>query len=290
MLERSVVTIEGVRTPIATGGSKDAEDAVVFVHGNPGPSEDWDELAPRVAEFARVLTMDMPGYGRADRPKGFAYTLAGYAAHLEGVLEATTVRGVHLVAHDFGGPWALKWAAEHPDRVRSITLINTGVLIGYRWHKYARIWQTPLLGELFFLTSTETLLRIALNADNPKPLPYEFAKRVHSFADFGHARAVCRLYRACKPVDALSRALAPKLRVIDPPTLVIWGEEDPFLPKEFAQKQRDVFPAAEVHLLPGCGHWPFIDDLEAVSALLVPFLERHWARGSAALHGAATRA
>src|SRR5215203_4486897 len=102
MLERSVLTIDGVQTPIAQGGAKDAPNAVVFVHGNPGPSEDWDELAPRAAEFARVLTMDMPGYGRADRPRDFDYTMAGYARHLEGILKATGIDGAHLVTHDFG--------------------------------------------------------------------------------------------------------------------------------------------------------------------------------------------
>jgi pimeloyl-ACP methyl ester carboxylesterase len=277
MLERSVLTIDGVKTPIAQGGPKGAKDAVVFVHGNPGPSEDWDELAPRAAEFARVLTMDMPGYGRADRPRDFDYTIAGYARHLEGILKATGVDGVHLVTHDFGGPWALQWALEHPGRVRSITLINTGVFIGYTWHKFARIWQTPVLGELFFLTSTETMLRLALNADNPKPMPHEFAKRIHGYADFGHARAVCRLYRATKPVDAISRAMAPKLRAIDPPTLVIWGTGDAYLPEKYATAQKEIFPKAEVHLLHGCGHWPFIDDPKAVEERLLPFLRGQWA-------------
>jgi pimeloyl-ACP methyl ester carboxylesterase len=277
MLERSVLTIDGVQTPIAQGGPKDAQDAVVFVHGNPGPSEDWDELAPRAAEFARVLTMDMPGYGRAGRPRNFDYTIAGYARHLEGILKATGVDGAHLVTHDFGGPWALQWAVEHPGRVRSLTLINTGVFIGYTWHKFARIWQTPVLGELFFLTSTETMLRLALNADNPKPMPREFAKRVHGYADFGHARAVCRLYRATRRVDAIARAMAPKLRAIDPPTLVIWGTGDAYLPEKYAMAQKETFPKAEVHLLHGCGHWPFIDDPRAVEERLLPFLRRQWA-------------
>ena len=55
---------------------------------------------------------------------------------------------VHLVAHDFGGPFAAAWAADHPGNVASVTFVNTGVLVGYRWHRMARIWQTPLLGEL----------------------------------------------------------------------------------------------------------------------------------------------
>lgn len=59
-----------------------------------------------------------------------------------------------IVAHDFGGPWALAWAARNPDVLASATLINTGVLIGYRWHRYARVWRTPVLGEVFRATAS----------------------------------------------------------------------------------------------------------------------------------------
>ena len=138
--------------------------------------------------------MDMPGYGRADRPRDFDYTMAGYARHLEGILKATGIDGAHLVTHDFG-----------------------------------------------------------------------------------HARAVCRLYRATKPIDAIARAMAPKLRAIDPPTLVIWGTGDAYLPEKYAAAQKETFPKAEVHLLHGCGHWPFIDDPRAVEERLLPFLRRQWA-------------
>ena len=49
--------------------------------------------------------------------------------------------------HDFGGPFGLQWAAGHPEALGSLTLVNTGVLLDYRWHRLARGWRTPLLGE-----------------------------------------------------------------------------------------------------------------------------------------------
>ena len=55
---------------------------------------------------------------------------------------------VHLVVHDFGGPFGLTWGLEHPDRWASVVLINVGVLPGYSWHTMARRWRTPVLGEL----------------------------------------------------------------------------------------------------------------------------------------------
>ncbi|MGD8281856.1 MAG: alpha/beta hydrolase, partial [Gemmatimonadota bacterium] len=63
---RSVdVTVAGVRSLVRTGGPEDANEAVVFVHGNPGSSEDFADLLTHVSDFARVLAPDMPGYGKA---------------------------------------------------------------------------------------------------------------------------------------------------------------------------------------------------------------------------------
>lgn len=64
--------------------------------------------------FARAIAPDMPGYGRADKPENFDYTVDGYARHLAGVLDAAEVQRAHLVLHDFGGAWGLQWAATHP--------------------------------------------------------------------------------------------------------------------------------------------------------------------------------
>src|SRR5579862_2881752 len=147
------LSIDRVNTPVFDSGPGGASEAVVFVHGNPGPSDDWATFAPDVARFARVVAMDMPGYGRADRPRAFDYTVAGYARHLGRLIDTLGISRAHLVLHDFGGAWGLGWAVQHPTSVASVTLVNTGILAGYRWHKYARIWQTPVIGELFQLTS-----------------------------------------------------------------------------------------------------------------------------------------
>ena len=91
----------------------------------------------------------MPGFGKADKPRDFEYTVAGEVRFLDAALTELGIQRVHLVLHDLGGPWGLEWATTNTDRVASIVLINTGVFLDYRWHILARIWQTPVLGELF---------------------------------------------------------------------------------------------------------------------------------------------
>jgi pimeloyl-ACP methyl ester carboxylesterase len=274
----SVVTKDvvagGVRSRVReSGAGKGEREAVVFVHGNPGSSEDWTDLLGRVGEFAHAVAPDMPGFGKAERPVDFDYTIAGYGRHLAGVLEQMGIDRVHLVLHDFGGAWGLEWAVNHPTQVASATLVNMGILPGYTWHKAARIWRTPILGELATLLMTRGAFKKSLNDSNPKPFPPAFIDRMYDDFDSGTKRAVLRLYRATSDLAALSRASGEKLKPLQLPALVVWGKEDAYVPSRFAEAQRDYFKDPEIHVIPGCGHWPFVDEPEKVAALLVPFLE-----------------
>jgi pimeloyl-ACP methyl ester carboxylesterase len=264
------IAVAGVRSPVLHAGPPDATEAVVFVHGNPGPGADWIDLLSRVGEFARVLAPDMPGYGSADKPPDFDYTIDGYGRHLGGLLAELNVRRVHLVAHDFGGPWALAWAAANPSAFASATLINTGVLIDYTWHRYAKIWRTPIAGELFQAAATRAGFRFLLGRDNRRLDPAAIDRIYSHGASWPTKRAVLKLYRATS-----ARSMeGPReiLRALDRPALVLWGTADAYLPWEQAERQREAFPGARVELLEGLGHWPFLEDPGRVAALVVPFL------------------
>jgi pimeloyl-ACP methyl ester carboxylesterase len=147
MIETRRITVEGLTTSVLVGGTGQPGEAVVFVHGNPDSGSDWMPLMTRVAGFARVIAPDLPGFGAADERPDRDYTVYSYARFLDGVIRRFGIDRVHLVAHDFGGPFAAAWAADHPGNVASVTFLNTGVLVGYRWHRMARMWRTPVQGE-----------------------------------------------------------------------------------------------------------------------------------------------
>jgi len=266
--------VDGLAVPVSSAGAPDSAEAVVFVHGNPGSRRDWDDLLSRVAPFARALALDMPGFGHADKPDGFSYTVEGYGAFLESALNELEVERAHLVLHDFGGPWGLQWAARNRERLASAVLINTGALIGYRWRYLARIWRTPLVGEAFQATTTRSGLRTALRHGNPRGLPRAFVDRMYDDMDAETSRAILRLYRATDDPGAMGKRHADALRPLDRPALVVWGAHDPYIPVTMAARQREAFPSAEIEVLDDSGHWPFADDPEAVGRLIEPFLRR----------------
>jgi pimeloyl-ACP methyl ester carboxylesterase len=270
-------TIDGVRTPVLVAGPDTGGDAVVFVHGNPGSGEEFASLLGTIGRFGRALAPDMPGYGQADKPADFDYTIAGYVRHLGLLLDEFRVRRAHLVLHDLGGPWGLAWAARHPERVGSVTLLNTGVLLGYRWHYLAKIWRTPGVGEAFMATASRPALKLLLRHGNPRGLPEPFFDRMWQNFDRGTRRGVLRLYRSTPDPGAVSLEWHRALRTRHVPALVVWGARDPYLPVQLAYRQRETFPGAEVTVLDDSGHWPHADNPAAVEAAIVPFLRRQLA-------------
>ena len=248
-----------------------SHEAIVFVHGNPGYSLDWENLMERAGAFCRCIAPDMPGFGRSDKPDTFDYTVEGYARHLGALLTKLGVRRTHLVLHDFGGPWGLAWAVGNLSALASLTLINTGVLPGYRWHLFARLWRTPIIGEAVMATTTRAGFHIMIKRGNRRGLPKAFVDAMFDHLDAGTKRAVLRLYRATNDPGDLAESVGRALRDWTGPVLVIWGRADPYISSEYAERQRAVFPKAKVVLLDQSGHWPHADDPEQVASIAIPF-------------------
>jgi len=264
--------VDGIRTVVREAGPAGDEEAVVFVHGSPGSSADWEALLPAAGAVRRAVAWDAPGFGQADRPESFPHTLAAHAAFIGAALNALGIQRAHLVLHDVGGLWGLAWAASEPERLASVTLINTGLLLDYRWHLLARIWRARALGEAFMATTTRPGFRMLLRRGNPRGLPREFVDRMYGDFDAATRRAVLRLYRSVDDPAGEAERVVDVLRGRDVPGLVLWGLHDPYVSPRLAARQREAFPAARVVLLPDSGHWPFADDPGRVERELTAFL------------------
>jgi pimeloyl-ACP methyl ester carboxylesterase len=266
------IQVGPIGSPVIEAGPRDDREAVVFVHGNPGSSTDWTALVGAVGELGRAVALDMPGFGRADKPRDFAYHVSSYADFLQGALEELGVERAHLVVHDFGGPFGLLWGLQHPDAWASVVLINVGIMPGYTWHTMAKRWRTPVLGELTQACIPRSAWRRAMQGANPKGLPPEFVDKMYDDYDRGTRRAVLKLYRATPDPGETAVALGAEMAKLHKPALVVWGAKDPFLGVEYAERQREFFDVRDVVILDDSGHWPFQDEPGRVAQAVVPFL------------------
>jgi pimeloyl-ACP methyl ester carboxylesterase len=273
-LRRTEQEVSGVHTPAIEAGPREASEAVVFVHGNPGSSSDWTALVQATGELGRALALDMPGFGKATAPAGFAYEVASYAQFLEDARLQLGIERVHLVVHDFGGPFGLMWGLAHPQAWASVVLIDIGVMPGYEWHSLAKIWRTPVLGELAHAWIPRRAWRRAMQRSSPRGLPEEFVDKMYDDYDRATRNTVLKLYRATPDPDAMATEIGAAIAELRKPALVVWGASDPYIGVEYAERQREFFAVEDVAILPESGHWPFQDDPQRVQPLVLDFLRR----------------
>lgn len=266
---------EGLHTPLIEAGNPRSREAILFVHGNPGSSLDFAGIYRAAPPGARVIAFDLYGFGQADKPWDFSYSLEDSMPLLTSAIRKLGIDRVHLVGHDIGGVLGVNWLSLHPRYFASGTFLNSGVLIGYTDHDYAKAWKTPGEGEALMLGTTRQLFHEGINSREPKPLPDEFLDRDYDFYDRATRCAVLKGYRNVPDVDAVAREQAKRLKPHDFPVNIIWGEKDSFIKPEVAQNQRQAFPHVELHLFAESGHWPFVNEEDRTVKLMRAFFLRH---------------
>jgi pimeloyl-ACP methyl ester carboxylesterase len=250
-------------------GEPTGEDGAVplYLHGVPTSSDDWIAFLERTGGLAP----DLPGFGRSGKAGDLRYTIGEYDAFIERFLDERGVERVKLVVHDWGAV-GLAFAQRLPERIERLVVINAVPLLpGYRWHRIARLWRTPILGELMMGSTGRFTLRVISRESNvtPGPMPEEWIEGVLAHFDQGTQRAILRLYRSSPP-DVLAAA-GSRLAAIKAPALVVWGMRDPYLPARFGSQYASALPNARLLELPGAGHWPWLDDatlIERVASFL----------------------
>lgn len=233
---------------------------ILWLHGVPTSSDDWLPFL----EKAGGLAPDLPGFGRSTKRGDLDYDIEFFAKWINDFLDRVGVDKVRLAVHDWGGV-GLAWAQANPDRVERLLVMDAvPFLPKYKWHRMAKIWRTPFLGEIAMgFTSKRTLKVISRESNASKgPLPDELIDSAMSHFDEGTQRAILRLYRS-SPAKVLAQA-GTNLNKITCPTLVLWGEQDPYIPASFADTYAEAIPNATAERIEGAGHWPWLDKPEVL--------------------------
>jgi pimeloyl-ACP methyl ester carboxylesterase len=265
VIEEGELKIDGVRVfyrRVAGEGTP-----TVYCHGNPTHGEDW---LPFLERGGPAIAIDMPGWGRSDRPDParFDYSMYGLSAFLERCLEEIGVEQRKLVVHDWGS-LALIGAQRQPDRVERLVVIDAVPLLpGYRWHWIAQLWRRRPLGEFLNATTTKSSMALLMRQarGDRSAMPPEFVDMVWDHWDKGTRDATLALYRHADPDRlALAGKDLPKLTC---PALVVWGDRDPYLPTKFAEAYTNALPNSQLQIVKGAGHWPWIDRPETIEDIL----------------------
>lgn len=269
MVEEHADELDGQPLFWRSAGALDGTPSL-YLHGVPTSSDDWVPFLER----GGGLAPDLPGFGRSGKRGDGDFTMEGYAAFVDRFLEHVGVERVRLVVHDWGAV-GLLWAMRDPSRVERLVVMNAvPFLPGFTWHRAARMWRTPGVGEFVIgLASAKPVMTAALRGAGP-----ELRDEILAHFDQGTQRAILRLYRTSPP-EKLAAAGAD-LGSITAPALVLWGAEDPFIETRFASGYAAALGDAELELVEGAGHWPWRDDPSLVERVCA-FLQTRDARSAA---------
>jgi pimeloyl-ACP methyl ester carboxylesterase len=264
-------------------------DPVVLLHGFGESSYTWRLVAPELARSFRVVAFDLYGFGWTERPRDAAsYTTEGQERLVLGVLAALGIRRAQFVGHSYGGALTLHLAADHPDVVGSMVLVDSAAPT-YSEDRRTRLANVrPLDRLLLSLALRPAQVRSSLLeglADPALVTPdlvtaYLDRLRVEGEVDAYYGLTAHLAHRASP--DGLDRSVSHPRRPGDVelerlamPALLVWGADDHIVPSAGGRKAAARLPHADFVLIGKAGHLPMEDQPAALLRAIVPFLKAH---------------
>jgi haloalkane dehalogenase len=241
----------------------------LLLHGFPNSSYLWRDVLPAVAEAGwRAVAPDFPGYG--DTPLGDrAGTWEDHVAALDAFVDERGLEPVALVVHDWGGLIGLRWACEHPDKVRALVISDTGFFPDGKWHGMAQAMRSGAVDELMEAMDRDGFGELMRQAE-PRADAQAVDEYFKGFATPEQRRAALALYKSgdFEKLEPHRGALA----AMSVPTLILWGAGDDYAPVAGAHRFAREIPHAELVVLDDAGHFPMEDEPERFGAEIARFL------------------
>ncbi len=243
--------------------------AKLFLHGVPDSPAIWRPLLAALdLGDTPVAVPALPGF-TAPLPAGFAATKEAYADWAIGEAEALVAAHgpIDIIGHDWGALIAQRVAMLRPDLLRSWAISNAVIDPDYRGHRVARIWNTPILGEIFMALSKPAKLAAGLAAQG---MPADIAaEEAAQWQNKDKRRAILKLYRSAKGLS-FEHDWARDIGKLPAQGALIWGADDPYVQLSVAQcfSSNTGIPLT---VIDGAGHWAIAERPAEVAAALHRF-------------------
>ncbi|HXE67892.1 MAG TPA: alpha/beta hydrolase [Hyphomicrobiaceae bacterium] len=283
------VAAPGARGTLLNVGSREAPlrlwveaagsgDPILFIHGLGANSYSWRHLAPRLARTHHVLSVDLKGFGRSDKPVDDAYGVLDQALLLETLIKRKGLRRVTIVGHSLGGGVALALTLHlnltQPETVARLVLLDS---IAYRQPVplFIELLRTPVLADVGLLAAPPELEvykgLVAAYADPQKITLAAVSAYARPLYDPGGRHALVKTAQGIIPAELST--LTARYRTIQQPTLLIWCSQDRVVPPWVGRRLARALPNARLSLLKGCGHVPQEEEPAATLGLIKTFLD-----------------
>jgi pimeloyl-ACP methyl ester carboxylesterase len=257
---------------------------ILLLHGFPSSSHQYRDLMPILAQKYHVIAPDFPGFGQTKAPpRGeYAYTFDNLSKALDGFVDALSLKKYVLYLFDYGAPIGLRLAMAHPDRVLALVSQSGNAYIeglSAGWEPWQKYWRNET-------QANREACRAFLDADFTRDVQYLKGSDASKVCPDGWT--LDNAFLARQGIDDIQLdlifdyrtnvALYPKfqeyLRTHKPPTLAVWGKNDPiFIPPGAEAFKRDV-PDTELHYV-DAGHFALESHVDDIADYMLNFLGRN---------------
>ncbi len=268
------------------------------LHGFPEIGYSWRHQLPLLASLGyRAWAPDLRGYGRSDRPEGVeAYAIEHLLEDVGAIIDASGAKDTLLLAHDWGVMIAWQFASHRVRPLDRLVILNgpppgTGQRPGRMTLRqlkrsfYVFLFQLPRLPELLLASRNYKAIE-GVFTGRMTGRPERFTKediQVYKEASSrpGALTAGINYYRAVVRGGGFKRVAERGFPVIEAPTLMIWGEDDPVLIPSTTDDAGRFVKDLTLRFLPGVGHWAQQEAPEEVNEMLSAWLAGEPVPGSA---------
>lgn len=275
------MNLQGVNVFYREAGPAHAP-VVLLPHGYPCSSYEFRNFMPPLADRWRLLAPDFPGMGYSDTPDEFSYDFDGYADFLDRFTKRLKVRRFALYLHDFGSQIGLRLAIKRPDHIAALIIQNGDIYedqLGPKYQALKNYWLRPTKQHRDKIANaiSEAGFRDEflndVDAQLAQRIPPDLWKLHWSLMSPRRRKIALDIILGLRENLAWFPKYQAYLREHQPPTLILWGPKDGYMPAGSARAYSRDLPDAEIHLLDG-GHWLLETHLNEALALTREFLSR----------------
>jgi pimeloyl-ACP methyl ester carboxylesterase/uncharacterized protein YjbI with pentapeptide repeats len=238
---------------------------LVLVHGfGERAARDFDPIVSRLSEQHRVLAFDLPGFGRSTHAAE-VYSPARYVRFLRALIARHFSGPVDLLGHSMGGALAIQYAADYPQDVRRLALLDVAGILQYRDYLIEVNAGDPAQQNALAVAwsgAREVLLRLALSVTSLEALASESDQTAANHLSPQTAAAIM----------FISHDFGPVLRRVRAPTWIGWGRHDSVAPRRTAEVLRFVLKPVRDEIFENSAHVPMQTEPERLAQSLLSFL------------------
>jgi pimeloyl-ACP methyl ester carboxylesterase len=256
--------------------------AVLLPHGYPCSSYEFRHYIPNLADRFRLIAPDFPGCGYSDTPEEFSYDFDGYCGFLDRFITALNISRFVIYLHDFGSQIGLRLAMRNPEKIAGLIIQNGDIYEDQLGPKYAGLQQyfrnptaaeKAKLGEAISEEGFQDEFLNGVSQEQAELIPPDLWKLHWSLMTRQRVQIALNVIAGLKENLAWFPSYQAYLRRYQPPTLIVWGPQDGYMPEGAARAYLRDLPEADLHMLDG-GHWLLETNLDEVVALSRDFLTR----------------